>query len=222
MSEQMWNAVDSYFNAQLIPADAALENALQASDDAGLPQINVAPNQGKLLYLLARMMKARNVLEVGTLAGYSTIWLARGVADGGRVTTLEIDPKHADVARQNIASAGLSDVVDVRLGSAHDTLAALVADGAGPFDLVFIDADKASTPAYLDYAMQLTQAGSVIIIDNVVRGGRVADAANTDVHVNGIQKAIAAIGSDPRLDALALQTVGDKGWDGLAIALRVG
>lgn len=222
MSEQMWNAVDSYFNAQLIPADATLENALQASDDAGLPQINVAPNQGKLLYLLARMMKARNVLEVGTLAGYSTIWLARGVADGGRVTTLEIDPKHADVARQNIASAGLSDVVDVRLGSAHDTLAALVADGAGPFDLVFIDADKASTPAYLDYAMQLTQAGSVIIIDNVVRGGRVADAANTDVHVNGIQKALAAIGSDPRLDALALQTVGDKGWDGLAIALRVG
>jgi len=222
VSQKQWDEVDEYFNALFVPPDHALEAALQSTVDAGIPQINVAPNQGKLLYLLARSHSTRSILEVGTLAGYSTIWLARGMQPGGRLVTLEIDAKHAEIARENVDRAGVSDAVEVRLGPASESLAQLVSEGADPFDLVFIDADKVSTPTYLEWSIKLTRPGSLIIIDNVVRHGQVSNPESTDVNVQGIQKALAMLADDPRFVVTAIQTVGSKGYDGLALALRVG
>jgi predicted O-methyltransferase YrrM len=219
MSQNAWNDVDRYLSDLIVPQDEALEAALKASEAAGLPAINVAPNQGKLLWLLARVQGARNILEIGTLGGYSTIWLARALARGGRVITLEADPKHAEVARANIARAGLTKIVDVRLGRAIDTLPLLEAEGAGPFDLFFIDADKPSIPEYFKWALKLSRPGSLIIVDNVVRAGAVADASSEDPSVQGVRRMFAAIAAEPRVSATAIQTVGVKGHDGLAIAL---
>lgn len=222
MTQDQWTAVDRYFDGLFAPPDAALDAALKATSDAGMPLINVAANQGKLLQLLTRLVGARRILEIGTLGGYSAIWMARALPPDGRLISLEVNPAHAEVARANIARAGLSDKVEVRLGSAHDSLPQLAEQGAGPFDLVFIDADKASTPAYLTWALKLTKPGSLILIDNVVRDGAVADAASANPDVQGIQQGLAMLASDPRISATALQTVGVKGYDGLAIALVMG
>jgi len=217
MTEEKWTAVDRYITEMLVPADAALESALKASVAAGLPQINVSPNQGKLLMLLAQIQGAAKVLEIGTLGGYSTIWLARGLAQGGRLITLEANPKHADVARGNIARAGLADVVEVILGRATDTLANFAASNRGPFDLIFIDADKAGLPDYFSWSMKLSRPGSVIIIDNVIRSGAVIDAASTDADVKGVRRMNEMIAAENRVTATAIQTVGSKGYDGFAI-----
>ncbi|MFF1417531.1 O-methyltransferase [Streptomyces sp. NPDC058280] len=218
MSQEQWNAVDRYFTDQLVPADEALSAALAASDAAGLPAINVAPNQGKLLHLLARIQGARTILEIGTLGGYSTIWLGRALPEDGRLISLEYDPAHADVARANLARAGLDKIAEVRTGAALETLPRLAEEGAGPFDLVFVDADKPNNPHYLEWALKLTRPGSVIIVDNVVRGGAVADAASTDAAVRGTQRMIELMSANPRLSATAVQTVGSKGYDGFALA----
>jgi predicted O-methyltransferase YrrM len=188
---------------------------------AHLPAINVAPNQGKLLQLLARAQGARNILEVGTLGGYSTIWLARALPPGGRLVTLEIDPRYAEVARANVLRAGLAEVVEVRVGRAVESLAQLEAEGRGPFDLVFIDADKPSNPDYFRWALRLSRRGSVIIVDNVVRGGAVADGASEDPRVRGVRELNDLIASEPRVSATAVQTVGSKGYDGFALILVV-
>ncbi|MFE7566762.1 O-methyltransferase [Streptomyces sp. NPDC057539] len=218
MSQEQWNAVDRYFTEQLAPADEALSAALAASDAAGLPAIAVAPNQGKLLQLLARIQGARTVLEIGTLGGYSTIWLARALPEDGKVISLEYDPRHAEVARANLAHAGLDKIAEVRTGPALETLPVLAAEGAGPFDLVFIDADKGNNPHYVEWALKLTRPGSVIIVDNVVRNGAVADPDSTDASVQGTRRAIELMAEHPRLSATAVQTVGSKGYDGFALA----
>ncbi|AUX40410.1 O-methyltransferase [Sorangium cellulosum] len=219
MAQEQWNAVDQYIADLLVPADAALGAALADSAAAGLPAINVAPNQGKLLQLLARIQGARSILEIGTLGGYSTIWLARALPAGGRLVTLEVDPKHAEVARANLARAGLSEVVDVRLGRALDLLPELAAEGRGPFDFIFIDADKPSNPDYFAWALKLSRRGSVIVIDNVVRRGAVADAGSADPNVQGARRLHEVLAAEPRVSATAIQTVGSKGYDGFAIAL---
>jgi predicted O-methyltransferase YrrM len=221
MSQQQWSAVDDYINGLFAPPDPALDAAIQATADAGMPMINVAPNQGKLLQVLAQASGARAILEIGTLAGYSTIWLARALPAGGRLITLEADPKHADVARANIARAGLADTVQVRLGPALETLPQVAAEGHGPFDLVFIDADKANTAAYFEWALKLTRRGSLIITDNVVRDGAVIDEHSKDASVQGVRRFNAALAAEPRVAATAIQTVGSKGYDGLAIAVVV-
>jgi predicted O-methyltransferase YrrM len=195
-----------------------LDAALQASADAGLPPIAVTANQGKLLHLLALVSRARSILEIGTLGGYSTIWLARALPSEGCLITLEADPKHAKVAQANLERAGLAEVVEIRLGAALDTLPKLAAESKGPFDLVFIDADKPSIPEYLSWALELSRPGSLIVIDNVVRDGKVADQASKDANVQGVRRANELLASDPRVTATALQTVGTKGYDGLAIA----
>ncbi|WP_406194494.1 O-methyltransferase [Kitasatospora sp. NBC_01560] len=220
--QQTWTAVDSYFNGLLIDEDAALLTAVADSEAAGLPPHQVAPNQGKLLALLARIHGARRVLEIGTLGGYSTIWLARALPEGGRVVTLEADERCAAVATANIARAGLAEVVEVRTGPALDTLPQLAADGGEPFDLVFIDADKPSNPAYLEWALRLTRPGSLIIGDNVVRDGAVTDPASTDPRVRGVRRFTELVGEHPRLTATAIQTVGEKGYDGFVLALVTG
>lgn len=219
MSQETWNAVDAYFTEQLVGPDPALDAALRDSAAAGLPAINVAPNQGKLLNLLARIGGATKILEVGTLGGYSTIWLARALPSGGRLISLEAVPKHAEVARANIARAGLADVVEVRVGTALESLPKLAEEGAGPFDLTFIDADKPNTPEYFQWALQLSRPGSLIIIDNVVRDGTVLDGASDDPTTRGIRRLSEVIGAEPRVSATAIQTVGIKGYDGLTIAL---
>lgn len=218
MSAEVWSAVDAWFDEQLIGRDEALEAALADTARSGIPAINVSPSQGKLLHLLATTQGARRILEIGTLAGYSTIWLARALPADGALVTLEIDPKHATVAEANIARAGLSDKVRVIVGSAHDTLPGLIQANDAAFDLIFIDADKVSTPAYLDYALKLSKPGSLIIIDNVVRNGAVTDAASTDPSVMGVRQATAAIRANPHLSATAVQTVGSKGYDGFILA----
>jgi predicted O-methyltransferase YrrM len=218
MSQDQWSAVDRYITNSLVPADAALDAALQAANDAGLPQINVAPNQGKLLMILALSMGARSILEIGTLGGYSTLWLARALPEDGSLVTLELDPKHAQVATASIANAGFADKVSVRVGAALDTLALLAEENRGPFDLVFIDADKANIPGYFEWALKLTRPGSLIITDNVIRQGAVADPTSTDPNVNGVQRFFEMLTSDPRVTATAIQTVGSKGYDGLALA----
>jgi predicted O-methyltransferase YrrM len=213
-------SVDAFLTGVLAPDDEALAAARAASDAAGLPAIAVSAPQGKFLEVLARAIGARRVLEIGTLGGYSTIWLARGLASDGRVITLEYSPRHAEIARANLARAGLADVVDVRVGRALDTLPALAAEQPEPFDLVFIDADKAPYADYLDWAIRLTRPGALIVGDNVVRSGRVADpAGNTDAA--GVRAFLERLATDPRVDGTALQTVGVKGWDGLAIAVRL-
>jgi len=221
MTQELWDAVDDYFEGLLVPADPALEESQRASDAAGLPEIQVTASQGKLLQLLARMVGARSILEVGTLGGYSTIWLARALAAGGRLITLEVDPVHAAVARENVARAGLADVVDVRVGPGLETLPKLAAEGVGPFDLVFIDADKINNSGYFKWAVKLTRPGSLIIIDNVVRGGAVADADSDEPSVVGTRRVHDLIAAEPRVSATAIQTVGHKGYDGFTLALVV-
>jgi predicted O-methyltransferase YrrM len=219
MSQEQWTAVDRYITDLLMPSDPALAAALEASAAAGLPPINVSPNLGKLLQLLARVQGARIILEIGTLGGYSTIWLARALPPGGRLVTLEADAKHAEVARANIARAGLAGVVELRLGRALDTLPQLAAEGRGPFDLIFIDADKPSIPEYFAWALKLSRRGSLIIVDNVVRNGAVADAATVDPAVRGVRRFNELLAAEPRVSATAIQTVGIKGYDGFALAL---
>jgi predicted O-methyltransferase YrrM len=219
MSQEIWSAVDAYFGGCLMPNDAALDAAAKASATAGLPPIAVSPAQGKLLHLLARMAHARTVLEIGTLGAYSTIWLARALPADGRVITLEYQEKHAKVARSNLARAGLSDKVEVILGSALQTLPRLESEGRGPFDLIFIDADKQSNAEYFGWAIKLSRPGSVIIVDNVVRKGAVANAHSTDSDVRGVQRCIEAMGKERRFDATVIQTVGSKGYDGFAIGV---
>lgn len=215
MDNEQWTAVDRYFTDLLIGNDPALDAALGASAAAGLPAIHVAPNQGKLLQLLAQGIRARTVLEIGTLGGYSTVWLARALPADGRLVTLEFDPRHAEVARGNIARAGLAGIVELRVGKALDTLPQV----AGPFDLIFIDADKQSYPEYFKWALKLSHPGSMIIADNVVRNGAVVDAASTDPMVQGVRRMNELIAAEPRVSATAIQTVGCKGYDGLIIAL---
>jgi predicted O-methyltransferase YrrM len=221
VARETWDAVDRYLTGLLAPPDPALVAALDASAAAGLPEIAVTPNQGKLLHLLARAIGARRVLEVGTLGGYSTIWLARALPAGGRVVTLEADESFAEVARSNIERAGLSDVVELRLGRAADTLPRLAAEGHAPFDLAFIDADKAGIPGYFEWALRMSRRGSVIIVDNVVRNGAVADPTNEDPAIQGIRRFNEMLVAEPRVSATAIQTVGSKGYDGFALALVV-
>lgn len=222
MTKELWTSVDRYITGMLVPPDSVLDAALAAADAAGLPQIAISPNEGKFLHLLARSIGARNILEIGTLAGYSTIWLARALPEGGRLVTLEFDPKHAEVARGNIAHAGLSDIVDLRVGPAIDSLPEIALEGLAPFDLVFIDADKKSNAEYFAWALKLTHPGSLIIVDNVVREGAVIDASSTDPSIQGIRRLNEMLAAEPRVIATALQTVGAKGHDGFAIALVTG
>lgn len=217
MGEASWGRVDDYIVEKLVQEDAALSGALAANAAAGLRPIDVSPAQGKLLHLLVRMTGARRVLEIGTLGGYSTIWMAKALPEGGEVVTLEYEPRHAEIARRNIERAGLSGKVTVRVGAAAETLPLLAAESPAPFDLVFIDADKPSNTIYLDWAIKLGRPGTVIVLDNVVRSGQVADPASSDPNVLGSRGAFDFIATNPRLSATALQTVGSKGWDGFAI-----
>jgi predicted O-methyltransferase YrrM len=219
MTQETWTAVDHYINDVLVKSDAALIAALAASEKAGLPAIHVTPSQGKLLHLIARAQGARTILEIGTLGGYSTIWLARALPAGGRLLTLEIDPKHAEVARTNLARADLAGVVEVRLGPALETLPELAAEGWAPFDLVFIDADKPRLPDYFAWALDLCRPGSLIVADNVVRKGAVVDASSDDPNVVAVRRLHQLIAADPRVSATTLQTVGSKGYDGFTLAL---
>jgi len=221
MSQEQWTAVDRYFADLLVPPDAALEAALQASVAAGLPPINVSPNQGKLLQLLARIQNVRTILEIGTLGGYSTIWLARALPAGGQLMTLEVDPRHAEAARANIARAGLAGVVELRLGPALETLPQLIAEKSGPFDLIFIDADKGAIPEYFARALELSRRGTLIIVDNVVRNGAVADPASTDPAVIGVRRFHQLLAAERRVSATTIQTVGSKGYDGFTLALVI-
>jgi predicted O-methyltransferase YrrM len=217
MSSEKWTAVDHYICDQLVPQDAALAGALAASTAAGLPAINVAPNQGKLLQLLAEMVGARHILEIGTLGGYSTIWLARALPPDGRLLSLEADAKHAEVARANIAAAGLNTIVDIRLGKALETLSQIEAEKRPAFDLIFIDADKANLPHYFSFALKLAHRGSIILVDNVVREGRIIDAENDEPNIKGVRRMNELIAAEPRVSATAVQTVGSKGYDGFAL-----
>ena len=219
MSAHDWHDVDAYFADQLLARDRGFATLLQANAQAGLPEIDVSPLQGKLLNLLVRATGARRVLEIGTLGGYSTLWLAHGVGDGGLVITLENQPRHAEVARANLTRAGVADRVDVRVGAALDLLPKIEARREGPFDLVFIDADKSNQDVYLAWALRLSRRGSLIIGDNVVRDGEVVDGDSVNPAVQGIRRFIDLLASEPRLDATAIQTVGVKGWDGFAIAV---
>ena len=222
MNPEQWTAVDRYITDALVPADPVLEAALQASTAAGLPAINVSPPQGKFLHLLARIHGAKTILEIGTLGGYSTLWLARALPAGGKVITLELDPKHADVARANFVRAGLAGLVELRVGKALDTLPQLAAEKCGPFDLIFIDADKVSIPEYFTWALKLSRRGTVIIVDNVVRKGAVADANTTDPSVQGVRRLNAMFAKEARVSATTLQTVGSKGYDGFTLAVVIG
>ena len=219
MSRDEWTAVDEYITDVLVQPDTALVEALNASEAAGLPSINVSPAAGKLLHILARVQGALSVLEIGTLGGYSTIWLARALPPDGRLITLEIDPKHAEVARKNLTRAGVADRVEIRLGRALDTLPQLAAEGRGPFDLIFIDADKPSNADYFEWALKLSRCGSVIVIDNVVRSGKVIDASSDDTSVQGVRRLNDVMSREKRVSVTAIQTVGCKGYDGFAVAL---
>ena len=219
MSADTWKAVDDLLAGALVPGDAALEHALAASAAAGLPAIQVSALQGRLLELLARAIRARAVLEIGTLGGYSTIWLGRALPPDGHLVSLEIDPAHAEVARANLAAAGLAAVAEVRVGPALATLDQLVAEGAGPFDLVFVDADKARLADYVAAALALARPGTVILLDNVVRHAEVLDELSGDPDVVGVRRCLELLGAEPRLAATAIQTVGSKGYDGFALAV---
>ncbi len=211
----MWSAVDDYVDRTLIPADPVLDDARAAAADAGLPPIAVSPAQGKLLHLLARMHGARSILEIGTLGAYSTIWLARALPPDGRLVTLEADRKHAQVAENNLDAAGFGEVVEVKVGKALDTLPSV----EGPFDLIFIDADKPNNPEYFRWALRLSRPGSVIIVDNVVRNGALADADSTDPTIVATREMHELIAAEPRVEATVVQTVGQKGYDGFTLAL---
>lgn len=217
MSEARWGQVDDYLEAAYALSDPALEAAQAAARAAGLPEIQVQPNLGRLLQILAQSVGARRILELGTLGGYSTIWLARALPADGRLVTLELKPEHAAVARANLAHAGLAERVEIRVGSAADSLAALAAAGGPPFDFVFIDADKAALADYFAAALPLTRPGGLILVDNVVRDGAVTDAASPDANVQGVRRFNAAVAAEPRVSATVLQTVGRKGWDGIAV-----
>ena len=221
MDEQRWTEVDRYIAERVLPADPALEAALAASDAAGLPTIQVSPNMGKLLQLLAQSIGARKILEIGTLGGYSTIWLARADAPGGCVVTLELNSDFAAVARSNLARAGLAERVEVRIGSALETLPLLAAEASGPFDLIFIDADKESTAEYFRWALKLSRRGSLIVVDNVVREGTLIDENRRDAHIQGIRDFYTLAAAERRVNMTAIQTVGIKGYDGFAVALVV-
>ncbi len=219
MSQPLWDAVDAYISDRLAPQDEALEDALRESAAAGLPAIAVSAAQGKMLQVLARSVGAERILEIGTLGGYSAIWMGRALREGGRMISLEFDPTHAAVATKNLARAGLADRVEVRVGKALDALPTLAAQKAGPFDLVFIDADKASIPEYFAWALKLTRAGSLIVVDNVVRRGKLIDASDEDANVRGVRRFMDLAAREPRVTATAIQTVGAKGYDGFALAL---
>jgi predicted O-methyltransferase YrrM len=219
MTQARWTAVDRYITDLFVPADEALAAALDAIEAAGLPRISVAPNEGLMLQLLARLMGARAILEIGTLGGYSTIWLARALPPDGRLVTLEADARHAEVARANFARAGVHPLVDLRLGRALDTLPGVAADGRGPFDLIFIDADKVNYPEYLGWALRLSRPGTLLIADNVVRDGAVSDPESQDPSVQAVQRFNALLAAEPRVSAIVIQTVGGKGYDGFAMAL---
>ncbi|MBM7843327.1 O-methyltransferase [Herpetosiphon giganteus] len=219
MNQATWDAVDNYISDSLVQADPVLESALQASAEAGLPPINVAPNQGKLLHMFAMMCGAKRILEIGTLGGYSSIWLARALPADGKLITLEYEPHHAEVAKANLAKAGLSDKVEVRVGAALASLAQLADEGIEPFDLIFIDADKPNNPHYLAWALKFAHVGTVIIGDNVVRNGAVTNSSDPDPAIQGTRQLFADLASNPKLTATALQTVGSKGYDGFAIAI---
>jgi predicted O-methyltransferase YrrM len=219
MTLELWTAVDHYLSDLVVQPDASLDAALEASTAAGLPAISVSPTQGKLLEILARILGAKRILEIGTLGGYSTIWLARALPSGGRLITIESDAKHAEVARANIARAGFAEMVDVRLGAALDTLPQIDAERGGAFDLIFIDADKPSIPEYFAWALKLSRVGSLIIIDNVVRDGAVIDVASHDASVQGVRRLNDVMAAEPRVSATVIQTVGSKGYDGFAVAL---
>jgi predicted O-methyltransferase YrrM len=219
MSHETWTAVDRYLADRLVSPDPALEAAVEASAAAGVPPIAVSPVQGKLLNLLAQAIGAHAILELGTLGGYSTIWLARALAPGGRLVTLEANPQYAELARANIERAGLGEIVELRLGAALDTLPELVAEGGQPFDLIFIDADKQNTPEYFTWALELSHEGSLIIADNVIRDGAVVDPAIEDPVVEGSRRLHELLASDSRVGATTIQTVGLKGYDGFTLAL---
>lgn len=222
VTQARWTAVDRYLRDALVPEDPALVAAAASGAAAGFPPHEVSPNTGRLLYLLARIQRARAILEIGTLAGYSTIWLARALPSGGRLVTLEADRRHADVAQANIVRAGLAGIVDVRVGQALETLPRLAAEGRGPFDFIFLDADKRNNPGYLEWSLRLSRPGTLIVADNVVRGGAVADPDSRDPDVQGVRRMNERIAGDRRLAATAIQTVGAKGWDGFALILVTG
>jgi predicted O-methyltransferase YrrM len=218
MSQELWNAVDHYITDSLLPPDPILDAALASGEAAGLPPIAVSPAQGKFLHLLARSMRAQNILEIGTLGGYSGLWLARALPANGKLVTLEVDPKHAEVARANFARAGLSDKIELRLAPALETLPKLAAENRAPFDLIFIDADKVNIPVYFTWALKLARPGGVIIIDNVVRKGALSNPADTDPAVQGVRRLHEMLSSETRVSATTLQTVGAKGYDGFTLA----
>jgi predicted O-methyltransferase YrrM len=221
MGQKKWSAVDSYIMERLVAPDPALDAALKANAAAGLPLIDVAPNQGKLLHVLALTKGARRILEIGTLGGYSTIWLARALPAGGRLVTLEVEPKHAQVARANLKRAGMLQKVEIRVGPAADSLARLVKKRTAPFDMIFIDADKENIPAYIGWALKLAKRGTLIVIDNVVREGAILNVASKDPDIQGVRAMFELLAAEPRLSATAIQTVGRKKWDGLALAVVV-
>jgi predicted O-methyltransferase YrrM len=222
MTEERWAEVDEFVDATIAPDDEALRGAVERGEAAGLPQIQVSPPQGKLLNLLARSIGARTVLEFGTLGGYSTIWIGRALPDDGRLITLEADAAHAEVARESIAAAGLAELVDLRVGPALETLPDLEAEGAGPFDLVFIDADKVHTPEYFAWSLDRTRPGGLIVADNVVRGGTLADADSDDPTIMAQRRLHEWLAEEERVDATTIQTVGVKGHDGFTLGLVAG
>ena len=219
MTEEVWTTVESYISDMLVRPDRALDAALAASDAAGLPAISVSPNQGKLLQMLAVMVGAKRILEIGTLGGYSTIWMARALPPGGRLVTLEADRKHAELARRNSDAAGIGSLVDIEIGTALETLPRIAAAAREPFDLIFIDADKTNTVPYFDWALKLSRPGTVVVVDNVVRKGAVTDAASSDRDVQGMRRFYERAAHEPRVVATAIQTVGSKGYDGFALAI---
>lgn len=222
MKEQnKWSKVDTYFNDKLLAADPVLDAVLDANEGAGLPAIDVAPNQGKLLYLLAKMKGAVNILEIGTLGGYSTIWLARALPEAGRLVSLEFEHDHVVVAEDNLRMAGLADKTEVIEGPALETLATLEARGHGSFDFIFIDADKPNNPHYLKWALKLARTGAVIVADNVVRDGEVIQAGSPDDRVQGVRRFMDLLSAEPRIEATALQTVGSKGYDGFVLGIVI-
>jgi len=219
MTEELHRSVDAYFSSLFVGVDPALDGALAESTAAGLPEIQVSAPQGKLLHLLARMGSARRILEIGTLGAYSAIQMARALPADGRLISLEFDPKHAEVARANVERAGLSDRVEIRVGRALDLLPAIAEEGAGPFDLVFIDADKESNPDYFRWALKLSRPGTLILVDNVVRDGAVLDSESPNASTRGTRQVLEMMAAEPRVTATAIQSVGAKGWDGLALAV---
>ncbi|MCL4450604.1 MAG: O-methyltransferase [Candidatus Thermoplasmatota archaeon] len=217
MDRQIWNDVEDYFTYNIVKQETSLSNALRHQNEEGLPPINVPPTQGKLLYLLAKMINAAKILEIGTLGGYSTLWLAKALPEGGKITTLEINAKHAVISRDNVLSAGLASKVEIIVGPAKKTLLEMAERGTSIFDMIFIDADKENNPEYFDLALRLSGPGTVIVIDNVVRNGRIIEDGDEDPSVIGIRKLIEMAKKDDRIESTAIQTVSGKGYDGFMV-----